>query len=207
MAPTYTPTWETFKEALKSIAATGLSEADAKEYLCQEISDRNVGILQRLAPDRRRKLPAQTFKGLLNSARISPADIDWERSLPARQSPAWASSPLISDPRLFLSVAYEVHNVTERTVEQIDVCVADVTRVFCDSERRAAARPVSAQPRRDPGERGTKIIAVKQAILALWPNEKAIGGKYRKIEAWFSDKKIPAPSVRTMQRALSLLDR
>jgi hypothetical protein len=35
-----------------------------------EVSERNIGICQHLAADRRRKLPAQTWEGLVNSARI-----------------------------------------------------------------------------------------------------------------------------------------
>jgi hypothetical protein len=204
---TYTPEWGTIDGALESVAAVGLPEERAKQALCREISDGRIGIRQLLAPDRRRKLPAQTCKGLLNSARILPEDIDWRRSRPSRPSPAWANSPLMSGPGSFLSVAYGVHNLVERNVESIEVRVADVARIFSTSESPVEAKPAEDSLERRP-RRGKKTLAVWQAENALWPEGipegLSINDRDRQIIDWLTAKKLSIPDKSTIRRALAI---
>jgi hypothetical protein len=208
---TYTPEWEPFGKAIERIGASGLSEADAKKYLCREISDHRIGILQHLAADRRRKWPAKTYLGLLNAARIFPEDIDWLRSRPSRISPAFANSPLLPDAGSLVASVYELQNLIKRTVELIDVKIADVTRIFCNSESVAATEPVIVPPSREPNREGARITAAKQAIMVLWPHERAdelsSKEKHTRIRAWLTEGNIPIPSDSTIARALRQLRR
>jgi hypothetical protein len=207
----YTPEWETIGQALERIVAAGLPTARAKQALCREISDRKIRIRQLLAPDRRRKLPAGVHEGLLNSGRINSENIDWRRSRPSRPSPAWASSPLISDPRSFLSVVYEVKNLIERAVESIDVRVADVNQVFDISEVQTLGKPGNPPAKQLPNRGAEKLWAAIAAIRALWPKERPVGLSVKdqilRIREWLKDNNMSTVSDRTIKRALSRLRR
>jgi hypothetical protein len=192
--------------------AAGLPTERAKQALCREISDRKIRIRQLLAPDRRRKLPAGVHEGLLNSARINPEDIDWRYSRPLRPSPAWASSPLVSDPRSFLSVAYEVKNLIERTVESIEVGVADVNQVFDISGLQGLGKPGNPSVKQRPNRANAeKLRAAIAAIRALWPDGRPVGLSVKdqvlRIHEWLKDHNMSPVSDRTIKRAFSELRR
>jgi hypothetical protein len=205
----HTSKWEPIGAALEPIVSGGLPNEKAKLALCREISDRNIRILQHLAEEA--ELPAKTHEGLLNEARVFPADIDWGRSRPSRRCPAFANSRLIVHPNSLLAVVYDVKNLISRKVYLLEVCIDDVMTVFGTSGIAAEFNTETATDNRSPTaatktNKGAKSRGIGLAIDALWPNGipdgLATADQIPAICVWLTDEKLSIPNVRTIQRVL-----
>ena len=201
----YTPTWEPIAEALERVVATGLSKSDAQRDLCRAIADRGIAIRIHLTANH--GLPARAISGssLEIPPRLSPSHVDWKHSRPSEGSPLWLGpSQRPGEPvTLYIRDNFELMN---RTVELIDVNVADVVRVF--SKPRDVAKPVepTEHPPKKQSNLGAKLDGAKRAIKALWPDGNTSGvtakDRDRLINEWQKNHRLSPSSARTIQRAL-----
>jgi hypothetical protein len=217
----HTSKWEPIGAALKRVVEQGLRDDEAKRGLCEEISDARIAIRQDLAADPSRGLPKTSFDGLPNGARLSPEDIDWQHSRPSSPlSPVWihASQRLGEPTSLYIR---DKHHLMNRTVELIKVRAADVTQIFCGSEKLAdissPASPVERKPdggvsppagkHESSGDDGPMVLATIEVILELWPDGTRLRAKdsYPRIREGLKAKGHSKVSDSTIQRAFRAL--
>ena len=208
---TYTPIWEPINKALQRVAALGLSKKRAKHDLCHAIADREIGIRLHLAADHSRSLPRKVLPPpeLDIPSDFSPANIDWPSSRPSRHSQLFTGpSQRLGQPiSMYIQNNYDLMG---RTVDLIEVRVADVTKVFCNTESQPEAKPTAGSLEQRPNN-GAKAAGAARAIKELWPEripkELSTKDQYRQIVEWLEATKLSIPSLRTIQRALKLHDR
>lgn len=218
---TYRRKWEPIGDALRRIVDAELPEEEAKIALCEEISDGRISLRQELAADHSRGLPKDKFDGLPRGARLSPEDIDWTNSRPSEPlSPIWthASRGLGEPVTLF---THEKGYLIDRTVEVIKVRSADVTRIFCSTEKGVnTLTPASPLERKDGGDvnrpMGTHdsknadhlLVATMEVIRELWP-EGVRGVKAKDRERRINERLVArggsTTSASTILRALRKL--
>jgi hypothetical protein len=208
---TYLPTWEPIKEALQRIVVAGLSKKQAQRDLCRAIGDGKIAIRLDLAADPSRGLPrkALSFPTLEIPPLLSPEDIDWPRSRPSQRSQLWTGpSQRPGEPTLLYF--HKNHDLMGRTVDLIEVRVADVTKVFGNTESQPEAKTATGSLNLRP-KNGAKVAAVVQALNELWPgripDELSAKDRDRRITERLRTKGLSIPSPRTIQRALKLKDR
>jgi hypothetical protein len=205
---TYTPTWEPIAEALERVVATGLPKGDAQRNLCRAIADLRIDIRLHLAATQ--ALPALTLSrpSLEIPARLSPSDIDWKFSRLPKESSLWPGpSQRFGEPTtLYIRDNFGRMN---RTVESVEVRVADVIRVFCDDDdvtKPEAPKPAEEQPKQAP-KRSPQVESALLAIDELWPVEIPPGLKAtdrdKQINDLLKTKKLSQVSKSSILRALS----
>jgi hypothetical protein len=206
---TYAAKWQPINNALQRIVAAGDSKKQAKQDLCQAIADREIEIRLHLAADHLRPAKVLAPPALDIPSHLSPADIDWPSSQPSRHSKLFTgpSQRLGQPTSMYIQNSYDLMG---RTVDLIEVRVADVTKVFCNTESQPEAKPTAGSPTLR-ANKSAKSTGVAQAITALWPERRVDGlttkDKYRQTVEWLKARNLSIPSLRTVQRALKQLDR
>jgi hypothetical protein len=204
------PTWEPINQALQRIAAAGLSKKQAQRDLCLAMADGKIAVRVHLAADHSRGLPPKALSSpvLEIPPRLSPVDFDWPHSRPSKHSQLWTgpSQRAGESPLLYF---HENHDRIGRTVDLVEVSVADVTKVFCNTESRPMANPTAGSLKPRPNI-GAKAAGIAQADKALWPDGRPAGlspkDRDRQIAEWLEAKNLSIPTRRTIQRVLKQLD-
>jgi hypothetical protein len=204
---TYTSTWEPINEALQRVVAAGLSEKQVKRDLCRAIADYKIEIRLHLAADRSRGLPPKVLSppALEIPQHLSPADFDWPSSRMSPHSQLW-TGPSQRLGQSNLLYFHENNELVDRTVDLIELRVADVTKVFFNTESQPKAKPAAGSPAPRPNK-AAKATGVEQAIEALWgskgiPSGLSAKDRDRQIVDWLKDRNLSIPKLRTIQRAL-----
>jgi hypothetical protein len=204
----YTPEWEAIGNALKRLAASAVSESEAKRDLCSAISDGAIAIRVRLAADRYRCLPASVIPGsdLPLPLDLSPEHLDWQRSRPLQP---WAMAQ--RQPGEWVTTfASRAGHLVDRNIELIEVRRPDVGKVFGGPVSEAKSDPTRVLPKRESGA-GAKSRAVIQAIEQLWPEGVPAGlsakDRNKRILEWLRTNglSVPLNPERAIQRALAQL--
>jgi hypothetical protein len=206
---TYTAKWEPINKALQRIAAAGLSKKEAKRDLCHAIADREIEIRLHLAADHLRSPKILSSPALDIPPHLSPTDIVWPSSRPSRHSQLFTGP----SQRLGEPVSMYIQNSRDlmgRTVDLIEVYVADVTKAFCNTESQPEAKP-AAGSLMPSANKSAKFTGVMLAIKELWPEGIPAGltakDRNLQIRRWQRENNLSQSSDRTIQRALKLLHR
>jgi hypothetical protein len=131
----YVPAWERLPDAIKRVTAGGRPKDQAQTELCQAIADRTVKIRGKLERHTTRHLSASdtVLQGtdFQVPVEIRPAELDWGRSRPLK--PWMVRRGSFSPPGYW-------------DLEWIEVCTADVTNVFCSTEKPGdSVQPASSE--------------------------------------------------------------
>jgi hypothetical protein len=123
-ATPYVPDWEQLPEAVKRVMATGVTEDQARQAICNSIADRKIKIRFSIASEEGGASFGEQVVGTVRgggeieiSSQLGPADFDWARSRPLK---AWRDSR-----KGFSALSARWH------LEWIEILTADVSEVLC----------------------------------------------------------------------------
>jgi len=139
----YTPEWEPIGEALKRLVASGMSEREAKRDLCRAIAEGAIDFRVHLSADpNRHSAPTMVRAAEVDVLwRFSSDDIDWQKSQSLKP---WSIHQQRPGESAIMFSARAAH-LFERTIEMIEVFVADVARTLCAAEPVRKAASVGAK--------------------------------------------------------------
>jgi hypothetical protein len=155
----YTPQWEPIGDALKRLVASGKPEREAKRDLCRAIAEDDIDFRVHLSADPNLYSPPTIVRAAEVDLpwRFSSDDIDWQKSQPLKP---WSIHQQRLGESAIMFSARAAH-LFERTIEMIEVSVADVARTLCAAEPARKAASVGAEKVR------TTIASENDCRLAL----------------------------------------
>jgi hypothetical protein len=177
----YVPVFEPLADALKRVlAATGVTEAEAKTDLCRAMADRKINVQVRIARSGRSMAGGVFSGGNVGVPRhLGPGDLDWVQSRPLRP---WSIGPMLGQ-------NYSTWDWEDQPIDLIELSTGDVATILCSAgidggtktQRPAAGTPPSVQhdateppsnsiPLNKPPPSAKKSLAAFEALTEKYGN-------------------------------------